>query len=64
MYLATRCDLWDPSFLSREAIPQPLQWKFSLNHWVSRESSQPGDWARVSRIAGRRFTVWAKKEAL
>ena len=25
----------------------------------SRGSSQPRDWTRVSRIAGRRFTVWA-----
>ena len=35
--------------------------------WVaiafSRKSSQPRDRTRVSRIAGRRFTVWATREA-
>ena len=35
--------------------------------WVaisfSRESSQPRDWTWVSCIAGRRFTVWATREA-
>ena len=34
--------------------------------WVaisfSRRSSQPRDWAQVSHIAGRRFTVWATRE--
>ena len=34
--------------------------------WVavssSRGSSQPRDWTPVSRIAGRRFTVWATRE--
>ena len=28
----------------------------------SRRSSQPRDWTRVSRIVGRRFTVWASRE--
>ena len=36
--------------------------------WVavsfSRRSSWPRDWTQVSRIAGRRFTLWANKEAL
>ena len=36
--------------------------------WVaisfSRGSSQPSDWTRVSGIAGRRFTVWATREAI
>ena len=36
--------------------------------WVaisfSRGSSQPRDWTQVSRIAGRRFTIWATREAL
>ena len=36
--------------------------------WVaisfSRRSSQPRDWTQVSRIAGRRFTVWATREAI
>ena len=35
--------------------------------WVaisfSRGSSQPGDQTQVSRIAGRRFTIWATREA-
>ena len=30
----------------------------------SRVSSRPGDWTQVSCIAGRRFTVWATREAL
>ena len=34
--------------------------------WVaisfSTGSSQPRDWTRVSRIVGRRFTVWATRE--
>ena len=36
--------------------------------WVaisfSRRSSWPRDWTRVPRIVGRRFTVWATREAL
>ena len=36
--------------------------------WVaisfSRRSSQPRDWTQVSCTAGRRFTVWATREAL
>ena len=36
--------------------------------WVaisfSRESSWPRDWTQVSRIAGRRFSLWATREAL
>ena len=35
--------------------------------WVaisfSRGSSQPRDWTQVSRIAGRRFNLWATREA-
>ena len=35
--------------------------------WVaisfSRGSSQPRDWIRISHIVGRRFTVWATREA-
>ena len=29
----------------------------------SRGSSQPRDWTRVSRIPGRRFNLWATREA-
>ena len=36
--------------------------------WVaipfSRESSRPRDWTQVSRIADRRFNLWATREAL
>ena len=36
--------------------------------WVaisfSRGSSQPRDWSQVSCIAGRRFNLWATREAL
>ena len=35
--------------------------------WVaisfSRGSSQPRDWTQVSRIVGRRFTIWATRDA-
>jgi len=33
--------------------------------WVAisfRRSSQPRDWTQVSRVVGRRFTVWATRE--
>ena len=30
---------------------------------ISRRSSQPGDWTRVSSIAGRFFTIWAMRKA-
>ena len=36
--------------------------------WVaisfSRGSSRPEDWTQISRIGGRRFTIWATKEVL
>ena len=39
-----------------------------IQEWVvisfSRGSSQPRDWTRVTRIAGRFFTIWATREAL
>ena len=48
----------------------PLSMGFSRQeYWsgllfsFSRGSSQPRDWTRVSRIAGRCFTVWATREA-
>ena len=38
-----------------------------IMEWVtisfSRGSSQPRDWTRVSRIGGRRFNLWATREA-
>ena len=38
-----------------------------LLEWVaisfSRGSSRPRDWTQVSHIAGRRFTLWATREA-
>ena len=49
-------------------------WGFSVHgilqarilEWVaisfSRGSSRPRDWTQVSRIAGRRFTLWATRE--
>ena len=40
----------------------------SVLEWVaisfSRRSSQPRDWTRISRIAGRCFTIWATREAV
>ena len=33
-----------------------------ISRRISRESSQPRDWTRVSRIAGRHFTLGATKE--
>ena len=38
-----------------------LEW-FAIS--FSRRSSKPGDWTWVSHIAGRRFTIWATREAL
>ena len=32
--------------------------------FFSRGSSQSRDWTQVSCIAGRRFTIWATREAL
>ena len=41
--------------------------KQELLEWVaisfSKESSQPRDQTQVSRIAGRRFNLWATREA-
>ena len=42
-------------------------WTARVLEWIaisfSRESSQPRNRTRVSRIAGSRFTVWATREA-
>ena len=49
------------------AYQVPPSMGFSILEWVaisfSRRSSRPRDWTRVSRIVGRRFTVWATREA-
>ena len=51
--------------LSGSSIPGIFQAR--VLEWVaisfSRGSSQPGDWTQVSHIVGRRFTVWATREA-
>ena len=49
------------------AYQVPPSMGFSILEWVavsfSRRSSGPRDWTRVSCIVGRRFTVWATREA-
>ena len=32
------------------------------NPWIEPRSSRPRDWTGISRIAGRRFTIWATRE--
>ena len=58
----TLCDPMDCS-LPGSSICGILQAR--ILQWVaisfSRGSSQPRDWSRVSRIAGRRFTLWATR---
>ena len=63
-------------YLSIEKVPDPVKFH-SIAHgvfqaipvleWVaisfSRGSSQPKDQTWVSRTAGRRFTIWASREA-
>ena len=38
-----------------------LEWVVTF---FSSRSSQPRDWTRVSRIVGRRFTIWTTREVL
>ena len=61
----TLCDPMDYS-LSDSSVHGIFQ--ASVLEWVaisfSRGSSQPRDQTWVSRIAGRRFTIWATREAL
>ena len=61
----TLCDPVDssPPGFSVHGILQAriLEWVASS---FSRGSSQPRDQTQVSRIAGRRFNLWATKEAL
>ena len=60
----TLCDPMDCS-LPGSSIHGILQAR--ILEWVaisfSRGSSQPRDWIRVSRIAGRCFNLWATREA-
>ena len=45
---------------------RPWDFQARILEWVaiafSRRSSQPRDWTWVSRIVGRRFTIWATRE--
>ena len=53
-----RLDPMDP--VHRISWVRILEWVASL---VSRGSSQPKYWTRISCIAGRLFTIWATREA-
>ena len=61
----TLCDLMDCS-LPGSSVHGIFQAR--ILEWVaisfSRRSSWPRDWTRVSRIAGRRFTMWATREVV
>ena len=61
---ATLCD---PMDCSLPGSPVPGIFQARVLEWVSisfsRGSSQPRDWTQVSCIAGRRFTLWATREA-
>ena len=63
-FCPTLCDLLDCS-LPGSSIHGILQAR--ILEWVaislSRESSWPSDQSQVSRIAGRRFNLWATREA-
>ena len=54
------------SVVSDSLWPHGLQ-PVRLREWIatsfSRRSSRPRDWTRVSCIVGRRFTIWATREA-
>ena len=62
----TLCDPMDGSLpgFSVHRIPRQKYWS---GLWqpisFSRGPSQPRDWTRVSHTAGRRFTIWATREA-
>ena len=54
--------------LQHHQTPLPIRiLQARILEWVampsSRGSSQPGDWAQVSGIAGRFFTIWSTREA-
>ena len=61
---------------SRWAVSDSLRSRGRYSPWIlrarilewvaisfSRGSSRPRDWTRVSHIVGRRFTLWATREA-
>ena len=58
----TLCNPMDCS-LPGSSVPGILQ--AGILEWVaisfSRRSSQPRDWTWISRISGRRFTIWATR---
>ena len=58
--------LWDPMDYSPPGSSVHGIFQARILEWVtisfSRESSWPRDRTRVSRIAGRHFTVWATRE--
>ena len=66
---------WSRSVMSDSLRPRGLQptrflhpWDFLGKntgegcHYLLQRSSRPRDWTQVSRIVGRRFTVWATRE--
>ena len=64
LVMSTLCDPVDCS-LSSSSIHGIFQARLLERIAISfsRESSWPRDWTRVSRIVGRRFTVWTTREA-
>ena len=58
--------LWDPMDCSLSGSVHGI-FQARVLEWIaisfSRGSSQPRNWTWVSRTAGRRFTVWATREA-
>ena len=59
--------LWDPTDCSLPGSSVHGIFQATVLEWIaisfSRGSSWPRDWTRVSRIAGRCFTVWVTREA-
>ena len=58
--------LCDPMDYSLPDSPVHGIFQARILEWVAisfSRSSQPRDWTPVSRIVGRRFTVWATREA-
>ena len=58
--------LWDPVDCSPPGSSVHWILQARILEWVaisfSRGSSRPRDWTQVSRIAGRRFNLWATRE--